>query len=210
MNTGIQDAYNLAWKLAYVLNGKASFSILKTYSDERMENAKHLLRTTDRLFDLLAGATWFMNFIRLKILPLIAQFIFKTKGITMRVFPFISQIGITYINSSLTIKSKVGKVKAGVRMPYFTFDDGRNVFDYLKEASFKALFFGEDFKLAFERLNELQIDFVKHSFTEIPTAVFKDENNFLILLRPDNHILYIGKDVNNCIPMLNNYFKPTT
>merc|ERR1719356_497198 len=35
MNTGVQDAHNLAWKLAYVLNGSASSSLLHTYSEER-------------------------------------------------------------------------------------------------------------------------------------------------------------------------------
>ncbi|KAJ5527093.1 hypothetical protein N7513_011252 [Penicillium frequentans] len=34
-NTCIQDAYNLAWKVAYVLKGQASASILETYTAER-------------------------------------------------------------------------------------------------------------------------------------------------------------------------------
>lgn len=34
-NTCIQDAYNLAWKISYVLKGKANNSILETFSHER-------------------------------------------------------------------------------------------------------------------------------------------------------------------------------
>ncbi|EOD44759.1 putative monooxygenase fad-binding protein [Neofusicoccum parvum UCRNP2] len=34
-NTGIQDAYNLAWKLALVANGKASHGLLASYNSER-------------------------------------------------------------------------------------------------------------------------------------------------------------------------------
>jgi len=34
-NTGVQDAQNLAWKLAWVLNGKASPELLDTYEQER-------------------------------------------------------------------------------------------------------------------------------------------------------------------------------
>ena len=34
-NTCIQDSYNLAWKLAYVLKGKAGFGLLESYSLER-------------------------------------------------------------------------------------------------------------------------------------------------------------------------------
>lgn len=35
MNTGIQDAHNLAWKIFYFLNEVASPSILQTYESER-------------------------------------------------------------------------------------------------------------------------------------------------------------------------------
>lgn len=35
MNTGIQDAHNLAWKLALVVKGVASRSVLQTYEMER-------------------------------------------------------------------------------------------------------------------------------------------------------------------------------
>ncbi len=35
MNTGLQDAYNLAWKLALVINGKAKESLIDSYNEER-------------------------------------------------------------------------------------------------------------------------------------------------------------------------------
>ena len=34
-NTGVQDAHNLAWKLAMVVNGQAGPELLETYDDER-------------------------------------------------------------------------------------------------------------------------------------------------------------------------------
>ncbi|KAF2163829.1 hypothetical protein M409DRAFT_26009 [Zasmidium cellare ATCC 36951] len=40
-NTGVQDAHNLAWKLAYVLKGKAGPELLETYEEERYPVAKH-------------------------------------------------------------------------------------------------------------------------------------------------------------------------
>jgi len=36
MNTGMQDAFNLAWKLAYVLHDHAPESLLASYSEERL------------------------------------------------------------------------------------------------------------------------------------------------------------------------------
>ena len=48
MNTGIQDAYNLGWKLAAVLDG-ASESLLDTYEEERLPIAAWLLGITTTL-----------------------------------------------------------------------------------------------------------------------------------------------------------------
>jgi 6-methylpretetramide 4-monooxygenase / 4-hydroxy-6-methylpretetramide 12a-monooxygenase len=48
MNTGIQEAFNLAWKLAMVARGQADESILDTYTTERVPVGETLLATTKR------------------------------------------------------------------------------------------------------------------------------------------------------------------
>lgn len=50
MNTGIQDAGNLAWKLTAVLRGQAGESLLDTYAAERIPIANWVLSTSDGLF----------------------------------------------------------------------------------------------------------------------------------------------------------------
>ena len=57
MNTGIQDGYNLAWKLALVIRGQAAEKLLDSYNEERLENAKRLLKTTTGFLDLLPAQT---------------------------------------------------------------------------------------------------------------------------------------------------------
>ncbi|GLZ56068.1 FAD-dependent monooxygenase [Actinomycetospora sp. NBRC 106378] len=59
-NTSIQDSFNLAWKLAYVLRGWADPSLLDTYSDERapigrqvVDRANQSIGETGRIFDAL-------------------------------------------------------------------------------------------------------------------------------------------------------------
>ncbi|MCS6937997.1 MAG: FAD-dependent monooxygenase [Roseiflexus sp.] len=47
-NTSIQDAYNLAWKLALVLQGKASPRLLETYSDERAPIGKQIVERANK------------------------------------------------------------------------------------------------------------------------------------------------------------------
>ncbi|MFI0507042.1 FAD-dependent oxidoreductase [Streptomyces albogriseolus] len=46
MNTGIQEAYNLAWKLAQVEQGHAGPELLETYSEERVPIGEALLGST--------------------------------------------------------------------------------------------------------------------------------------------------------------------
>ena len=59
-NTSIQDSYNLAWKLALVLRGKADPSLLATYDDERapigeqiVERANKSIEEFEPIFDAL-------------------------------------------------------------------------------------------------------------------------------------------------------------
>lgn len=202
MNTGIQDAYNLAWKIAFVIRGQVSSEVLKTYSIERIENAKHLLKSTDRLFDLMSGKNAFWNFVRLHIFTKIIGLVSKSATINKWFFPLISQTGISYSENYLIIKSSVGKAKAGIRMPFFTFFDGKSIFEYIANPTFKVLSFGNKNAATIPIFNNLKIKIETHVFSEIPTSIFGTEKDFYILLRPDNHISFIGKDLNKCKEML--------
>jgi 2-polyprenyl-6-methoxyphenol hydroxylase-like FAD-dependent oxidoreductase len=55
MNTGLQDAYNLVWKLAFVLKGHGREELLDTYDEERLPFAKWLLKFTDRGFSVMTS-----------------------------------------------------------------------------------------------------------------------------------------------------------
>ncbi|WP_296661799.1 FAD-dependent monooxygenase [Paraburkholderia sp.] len=47
-NTSIQDSYNLAWKLAYVVKGWATERILETYSEERVPVGREIVRRANK------------------------------------------------------------------------------------------------------------------------------------------------------------------
>jgi 2-polyprenyl-6-methoxyphenol hydroxylase-like FAD-dependent oxidoreductase len=55
MNTGIQDAANLAWKLALVTTGQAGPSLLDTYHAERHPVGAAVVRQTSRLTDAMSA-----------------------------------------------------------------------------------------------------------------------------------------------------------
>ncbi|MGW2251029.1 FAD-dependent monooxygenase [Kitasatospora sp. NPDC001660] len=49
LNTSVQDAYNLGWKLAAVLSGRAPATLLDTYEEERRANAAAMLSLSTRV-----------------------------------------------------------------------------------------------------------------------------------------------------------------
>jgi hypothetical protein len=197
MNTGIQDAYNLAWKLACTIRGEVNANVLETYDSERTANAKHLLQTTDRMFDIMAGVNRFWNVLRLAFLPLFFRLVANSKKVKKKIFPLISQTGIAYPESYLTIKSSLGKVKAGDRMHYFVFPDGRQIFSFLSEPLFKLLYFGT-LKVVNPLSESVKFKMSFLVFDEAPPEIFGNTSEFYILIRPDNHISYIGKDPGKC------------
>lgn len=50
-NTSMQDSYNLAWKLAMVLNGQAGEALLETYNAERIPIAKQIVTRANQSID---------------------------------------------------------------------------------------------------------------------------------------------------------------
>jgi len=121
MNTGLQDAYNLAWKLALVVQGRAAPALLDTYEQERIPVAQRLLLTTDRAFQMVVSEGWFAALLRTKIIARIAATVMRFEPVRRLAFRTISQIGIAYPQSSLSqSSSRVPKRApvAGDRFPW--------------------------------------------------------------------------------------------
>jgi 2-polyprenyl-6-methoxyphenol hydroxylase-like FAD-dependent oxidoreductase len=196
MNTGIQDGYNLAWKLAWVLRSNADTKLLDTYNEERLPNAHRLLQTTDRFFALAASEETVTAFFRIHILPYIANLALNIDAVKRFVFPLISQIGINYRRSSLSVGGGGFRVKAGDRMPYFKVD-GASIYDPLREPKFHLLIFSDGTSVienAGSAMAEMDVS-VWPLYPAI-AETFGTNGTFSVLLRPDNYIGYIANDFN--------------
>jgi 2-polyprenyl-6-methoxyphenol hydroxylase-like FAD-dependent oxidoreductase len=102
MNTGLQDAYNLGWKLSLVAGGRADPALLDSYEDERIPVARRLLNTTDRGFRLVVSDNPLAGMLRTKILARIAAFLMRRESVQRFAFRTISQTGIHYRDSPLS------------------------------------------------------------------------------------------------------------
>ena len=103
-NTGIQDAVNLAWKLALVIDGHASEALLESYEEERRPIARQVLGNTDRLTSVFYQRTLLMRALREHIvLPLLTH-----PAIQRRLLWEASELGIQYRASSLSHHARRG------------------------------------------------------------------------------------------------------
>jgi 2-polyprenyl-6-methoxyphenol hydroxylase-like FAD-dependent oxidoreductase len=99
MNTGLQDAHNLAFKLADVVHGRASDAWLDRYEVERRPVAKTLVATTDRLFGFITSERTSLSVLRRLVVPLLAPIgvrVLPRTGGGSRFFGYVSQIRIRY------------------------------------------------------------------------------------------------------------------
>ena len=75
-NSGIQDAENLAWKLALVLNRNAPESLLDSYSAERHPAAVHNIKTTSRTTRFLSPESAAERILRNAVIGLAREYSF--------------------------------------------------------------------------------------------------------------------------------------
>ncbi len=211
MNTGIQDAYNLAWKLASVLKGHADSRILDSYNQERLENARRLLGTTDRMFNFAAGSDWLLQFIRTTVFPPLAKYIMSADIVRKRFFPIISQIGISYRDDDLSEHDgdRRFNVKAGDRLPYFRID-GASFYDRLHAPMFHLIVFSDgqsdsgslavDVDREFRDVLDIHVVPLDSELKD----VFGHEKSFFTLVRPDNYIGVMSDEVS--VKRIRDYF----
>ncbi|MBL7260369.1 FAD-dependent monooxygenase [Paractinoplanes lichenicola] len=99
MNTGLQDAHNLAFKLADVLQGRRKDAWLDRYEAERRPVARTLVATTDRLFGAITSQRPLFRTLRRIFVPLAApvgvRFLPRASG-GSRLFQYVSQTRIHY------------------------------------------------------------------------------------------------------------------
>ncbi|MDY0910712.1 FAD-dependent monooxygenase [Microbacterium sp. CFBP9034] len=123
MNTGLQDAHNLACKLGDVLAGTAGHAYLDRYGAERRPVARRLVSTTDAMFGVITSDRRIPRLLRgsvVRILaPIAASFVPRLVR-SSRIFEYLSQTRIHYWMSDAARRAsrgRRGKV-VGRRLPW--------------------------------------------------------------------------------------------
>jgi 2-polyprenyl-6-methoxyphenol hydroxylase-like FAD-dependent oxidoreductase len=120
MNTGIQDAVNLGWKLALVCQGDARTALLGSYQRERMPVARSVLARTDRAFRVATAQVPLLRTLRATLAPRLASAVLRSSLIRRAGFRLISELAVQYRHSPLSVDGRprlVGGPRPGQRFP---------------------------------------------------------------------------------------------
>lgn len=208
MNTGLQDAYNLVWKLALVIQGKAKDALLDTFNTERMAVAEKLVQSTDKVFSMVASESRFMKNFRLHILPwilhLMNPIVNHVKFIAEKIFSIISQIGIQYPGSALSQQASYGSFSRGApvpgdRVPFVLYQENgqqKNIQNLLQGVGFHCVIFckknNDTKKSLLSYLQQKEIiqvhDVAYHAGTKLLYRAFGIHESGYYLVRPDMYI----------------------
>jgi len=120
MNTGIQDVWNLGWKLSLASTGVAGDALLDSYQAERWPVGRFVLRFTDRAFRLSTSGNRFVRLMRAQVAPRLGSLALRLARLRARGFRVVSQLDISYRRSPIVEEGHPpgGRApRAGDRLP---------------------------------------------------------------------------------------------
>ena len=85
LNAGLRDAFNLAWKLAWILQGRLKPELLASYHDERHAHAKAMIDLADLFGSVLSQRNRFVAWMRdrfflsIKNIPRVRDYVLQMK-----------------------------------------------------------------------------------------------------------------------------------
>lgn len=229
MNTGIQDAYNLAWKLAMTIKGKAKPALLESYQAERLPVAKQVVKQNES-YTKMAFDKSFLSKLRRFVLHLLRTKHKLSKVVTEQ----LTQLSIKYSKSPAISYSRVSAkhLAQGLRAPDVIIDVSTHLYDYWQNAKHNVVLFTgskiskkniEKLQLLKEDLTRLYGDWLevqvvaREKIPQIKDAIidssgviherYQAKQALLYVIRPDAFIAFCSKnlDINTCEKFFRKY-----
>jgi 2-polyprenyl-6-methoxyphenol hydroxylase-like FAD-dependent oxidoreductase len=190
MNTGIQDAMNLCWKLNMVSNNQISHLFLNTYNSERRYAAKQVISASNAMTRMITIKQSLLFRMRNFVLKFMMKFdLFKNLFLRRN-----NQISLRYPSNELIVKSRLSDFRSGKAMPGMQYIIDSDTFDLYNDMDYKHFYllaFGdkEAFAGICEKIgDELPILFLHKSQISLLNKKLSWPTRGFIVIRPDAYI----------------------
>src|SRR5579884_49299 len=180
MNTGIQDAANLGWKLAAVLNGQTSDPerLLNSYHAERHPVGRQVLRSSGALVRLALIKSLAARTAR----DVLSSAAVRVPVIAHRATDTVSGIGIDYAKTPVFTDASGGHAEVGKRIGDLSLSDGR-LYERLRDRRFVLIGqSAEDAQLA------------EDWKADVGYAVSAEVKHPMLLVRPDGYVAWASDE----------------
>ena len=197
MNTGIQDAINLCWKLALCTHHKANYSLLNTYQRERHPVGKHVVEMSSAFLHMLMISNPIVFYLRACLVKVATKIPYFIK----RFMKTMHQLNIQYPNNMIVTKSQYKSLCAGMSMPDFILSEKNQPFYFYKDRNPSHFYV-----LCFTQFDEIKTLVQTHPWpiTCVNGKNIQSNNQAIywpktgyIIIRPDAYIAEIGGLTNN-------------
>lgn len=200
MNTGIQDAANLGWKLGAVRRG-APEALLDTYEAERGVVGDALLKRTSRGLALATAESRVAEWLR----DLVARTATSVEWVQNALLGFISETAIGYPESPIAVdRGGPGDVRAGHRVPNPVLPTGGRLLDGLRDGR-QLVLMGTRGRSVDVKGEPYQFESVDVTHDELRRVV-GDVGRYLVV-RPDGYAGFLGGERD--LPALEEYARTT-
>lgn len=218
MNTGIQDAFNLAWKLALIIKDKGKPTLLESYQAERYPVVSEIVNQTEKFTKMALSDKSFLTNLR----KFSHQILSEDEELTKKACALISQVGIQYQDSPVINyeNNQNQAISPGKRAPDVIIDQTTRLYDYLRNNFHNILLFTgtseknhvlPHIKQLQEWLSQFHPDLIKtyvitnekiydggdiiFDSDEVIHKCYYITKPTILIIRPDNYIAYYSENL---------------
>jgi hypothetical protein len=182
MNTGMQDALNLAWKLAF---SPDPFSqLLDSYTLERHPVGRQVLAASSAMATMTTLRQPWLQAIRNLLMEQMSRLSLPQRGAALQ----LSELAIHYRRSPVNGQTTVfrGRIRAGDRAPDGPLPDGRRLFEAWRDDRFTLLSFGADAALVDALAQRWNVGVITAG--PVLQECYGAVSPSLVLVRPDGYV----------------------
>lgn len=192
LNTGVQDAHNLMWKIAQSQNlpPQQAEDLLDSYEAERRGTAAPMVRGVARMTAIMTLRGRLLHRLRGWLAPMVLA----RPKVQARLGRGVGMLDLSYAGRTASVPGSAGGPRVGDRMPNPQLRGGGRLFDRLSHAGFSFVVLGDAETPAPSPPASLRqgVPVIHLPVAEMLDAPEILRSSTVVLVRPDRHIAAVG------------------